>query len=245
MMGQVIRNIKRYSKPFVCGVLATATILIAKNIHAGSSIKKDDETFYDLFPSPVFTDSFVTTEEMEQYTFDVYNQKMTIQSEKLRIHSFDDEGNHQVENGEKVIVPIANDSNLLEEYVSEREAKVYSTLKRKDDIKDQFSIFVFFTWMEKLYEEYLDRTSFDTLEERKQILYTICYKYLEPNSDYTMGGYQYSELEKTIQADIKEVFERINYMFENGTKQEQSKLEEYLDGKEKALKYNVFKIGRK
>jgi len=239
------KQTKSNLKVYVCGVLSGALILVTVNHYSGYIFKKQGDVLKDEFAAPKFEQSFSDTKEVEQYSFDYYGNKITIQSDSLKIYSFDENGHMIVEDGEKVEVPVENNDYLLDEYISKKEASVYKVLKIKDKIKDQFSIYLVFDWMEQLYEEYLNRQPFDTLENRKEAIYKVCYDYVISDESYTMGGYKYSELEKTIQNDILEVYQNINYMRENGTVKKESKIGEFIDGQEKIIKYRLFRFGRK
>lgn len=236
-----VRNLKIFG----CGIFAGMIILVTANHHIGHIINRRSEALKKQFPTPKFESSFSGTREVESYSFDYYGNKIAIQDDSVKIYTFDENGNMTVKEGEKSEVPVEDNSYLLDEYVTDTEANVYKVLKNKDNIKDQYNIYVLFTWMEDLYQEYLNRKPFNTLGERKEAIYNVGYKYILSNEGYTMGGYKYSDLSKTIQGDILDIFKKINYMRENGTVKEESKFDAFLDDTGKVIKYGVFKIGRK
>ena len=71
------------------------------------------------------------------------------------------------------------------------------------------------------------------------------YDYIVSDNDYTMGGYKYNELEKTIQKDILKVYQNINYMKKNNKIEEKSKIENFVDTQKKVIKYELIRKGRK
>lgn len=240
MKTRTINNIKIFSR----GIITGAVILVVANKYSGNIVKFLDNDFKDEFSMPRFEESFKDTKVVEQYSFDYNGQKMTLQSDNLEIYSFDNDRNMTVEHGEKVEVPMENNDYLLDEYISEKEAKVFKVLKLKDKIKDQYSVYVVFTWMEQLYKEYLTRKPFDTLENRKEAIYKACYDYIVSDDGYTMGKYKFYELEKTIQNDIVEVYRNIDHMRSKGKEKSESTVSEFFDEKVKAIKYQLLKIGR-
>ena len=167
------RQTKKNLKIYACGALSGAILMVGANYHLNKMMKKENKELIDEFPLPRLEQSFddTTTKEIEQYTFDYYGGEITIQGDELEIYSFDDKGNMYVERGETVEVPIENPNYLLDEYISEREANVYRMLANKDKFEDQFTIYVLFDEMVKLYQEYLDRKPFETLENRKEAIY--------------------------------------------------------------------------
>ncbi|MDD4808876.1 MAG: hypothetical protein PHP12_02375 [Bacilli bacterium] len=231
-------------KIFSRGAIVGAVILIAANKYSGNIIKLFEEDLKDEFPVPKYEESFKDTKTVEQYSFEYSGQMMTLQSDSLEIYSFDNDGNITVEHGEKVEVPIENNNYLLDEYISEKEAKVFKVLEVKDRIKNPYSVYVVFTWMEELYQEYLTRKPFDTLENRKEVIYKVCYDYIVSDEGYTMGKYEFSELDETIQNDIVDVYRNIYHMREKGKVKTESNISEFIDDKVKTLKYQLFKIGR-
>ena len=239
------RKTKGKLKLFACGAISGAIILVTVNQFSGYIFKNQGEDLKKEFSEPKFEQSFNDTKEVEEYSFDYYGSKITIQSDSIKTYSFDKDGKMTVEEGKKVQVPVENNDYLLNEYISEREATVYSILKIKDKIKDQFNIYLMFDTMAKLYEDYLNRPAFDTLESRKEALYKVCYDYVVSDKGYTMGGYKYSELDKGIQGDILKIYKKINYMKENGTVQEESAVNSFIDRQEKVIRYELFRTGRK
>jgi hypothetical protein len=171
-----------------CGALIGITLTATAGHFVGQIIKRRNEAFKNQFSMPKFEESFKDTQEVEKYSFDYYGNKMTIQGDSVKIYTFDEDGNMQMEEGEKAEIPVENNDYLLDEYISEGEAIVYKRLKNKDNIKDQFNIYVVFNLMEKLYEEYLNRQPFSTLENRKEAIYKVCYDYVVSDKGYTIGG---------------------------------------------------------
>ncbi len=228
------------------GVLTGVFITVMANYYLGRVFKKSEVVdFNNQFSEPKFEKSFSDTKEVAQYVItDYLGNKIVIRANNIKSYSFDEKDGWTVKEEEKVRVPVKNNDYLLDEYISEKEATVFKTLKNKDTIKNQFYIYLVFEWMEELYEEYLNRKSFDTLENRKEAVYKVCYDYVISDKGYTMGGYKFSELPKAIQKDILEVYQKINYMKKNGTIKEESKLNEFFDYEGKVLKYELFRIGR-
>ncbi len=241
MKKQTKRNLKIYG----CGGLSGLILMVGTNHYIKQHAKEKQSEFIDEFPKPKYEQSFSDTKEVEQYTFDYCGDKVTIQGDSLKIYSFDKEGNMKISHGEKGEVPVDNNEYLLKEYISERESIVYRYLRVKDKIKDQFTVYLLFEEFAKLYEEYLKRTPFETLENRKDVIYKTCYDYIVANEGYTMGGYKFSELEKTVQKDILKLYRKISYMHEYSEVPEESKISKFIDRQEKAFKYILFKKGRK
>lgn len=238
------RETKSKLKIYACGILSGAIILVTVNHYAGHVFKKTNPDFKDDFSKPKFEESFKTTKEVEQYSFDYYGEKITVQGNSITVYSFDENGNMIVEEGEKIEIPVENNDYLLDEYISEKEADVYKALEKKDKIKNQYSIYLLFNWMEQLYAEYLNRKPFDTLEDRKEAIYKVCYDYVLSNKGYTMGGYKYQDLNKAIKRDILEVYKNIEYMRKNATIKEESKFDEFIDGQTKIIRYKILGVGR-
>ncbi|MDD2180888.1 MAG: hypothetical protein PHW32_00785 [Bacilli bacterium] len=236
------RQTKNKLKLFSCGALTGAVVLLSSTGFV--KYKIEEYKFKDQFSIPRFEESFKDTKIVEQYTFDFHGQPMTLQADSFDIYSFDNDGNISISHGKKVEVPIDNQDYLLDEYITELEAKVYKVLKLKDKIKNQYSVYVVFSWMEDLYEEYLSRSPFDTLENRKEAIYKTYYDYIISNQGYTMGGYKFSDLEETIQKDIKKSFTNVNFMKEKGRIKEETKLTEFIEEQGKRIKYELFRKGR-
>lgn len=239
------RQTKNNLRIFACGALSGTLILLTVNHYSGHIFKKDNNELKDEFSKPKFEQSFNDVKEVQQYSFDYYGKEIKIQGDSVKIHSVDEFGNEKVEEGKKVEVPIENNDYLLDEYISQKEAIVYKTLKNKDNIKDQFNVYLTFNLIKEVYEEYLNREPFDTLENRKEAIYKVCYDYIVSDNDYTMGGYKYNELEKTIQKDILKVYQNINYMKKNNKIEEKSKIENFVDTQKKVIKYELIRKGRK
>ena len=231
-------------KVFVCGAVTGALVLVAGNYYSGKIMRKEDTNFKDQFSEPRFEESFNDTETVQRYSFDYYGEEIVIMGSSVRTFSLDEEGNVKIENGETVEIPARNRDYLLDEYISEKEAKVYKILRNKDTIKDQYSVYVVFSWMGQLYEEYLNRDPFASLENRKEAIYKNFHDYIISDEGYTMGGYKFNELPKTIQKDILEVYQNVNYMRKNDVVKEASKLSEFINRQEKVLKYGILKMGR-
>lgn len=238
------RKTKKNLKMYACGALSGVVLMTGTTHYLKKYEKNKKEEFIDQFPKPKYEQSFADTKEVEQYTFDYYDDKITVQGDNLEIYTFDKDGKLQVKHGEKQEVPIENNEYLLKEYISEREAVVFRYLKVKDKIKDQFTVYLLFEEFAKLYEEYLNRPSFDTLENRKEIIYKTSYDYVISDVGYTIGGYKFQELEKTIQKDILNLYKKISYMREYDEVKEESKISKFMDQQQKAFKYILFKKGR-
>ncbi len=236
--------LKRNIKIYTCGLLSGIILMTGVNIYSNKKIKDKKKYLLKEFPKPKYEQSFQDTKEMEQYSFDYLGEEITIEGNSLEIYSFDDKGNMFVSRGKKVEKLIEDRDHLLDEYISEREALVFELLKDKDIIKDQFSIYLLFNHFTKLYEEYLDRKPFNNLENRKEIIYQICYDYIMADDGYTIGGYEFCELDKTVQKDILKLYKKINYMRNNNQIMEETKISKFLDQQEKAFKYILFKKGQ-
>lgn len=238
------KETKKQLKVYLCGVLSGALILVTSNYYAGQIIKKQNTNLKNEFSLPHFEESFQDTKEVQQYAFDYYGEEIKIQGEKVKIHSFDEFSNYQVKEGETVTVPIKDNDYLLDEYISEKEADVFKILKNKDKIVNQYAIYETFNRLEKVYEEYLTRKPFPNLDNRKEALYKVYYDYIVAEEGYTMGGYKFLELDKTIQKDILKIYQNVNQMRKTGEIKETSKLKTFIKQKEKVIKYGLLKIGR-
>ena len=252
------KGTKKKIKTFTTGALCGALILVTINYYSGYVFRKyindsksklpDSITqhldFKNEFPEPKFEDSFSDTKEVEQHTFNYRGKEIKLQADVIRIHSFNEEKGWIVEEGEKVTIPVENNDYLLKEYISQKEENLYKALKNKDRIKNQFSVYVIFKLMEEVFKEYLNREPFYSLENRKDAIYKIGHDYIVANEGYTIGGYKYSELNKSIQKDILQVFKNINNMNKNKKIEEKDVINKLLDNQVKALKYELFRIGR-
>lgn len=238
---------KNKIKSYICGFLSGIFITSLANHYIDRFFKKEDISDINLkkeFSEPKFEESFKDTKAVAEYVIkDYYGQDIILRGEQIKVHSFDENG-WKVEEAKKVEVPVENNEYLLDEYISENEAKVYNALKNKDDIKNQFYVYMLFQWMEEVYKEYIERKPFETLENRKEAVYKVCYDYIVLDEGYTIGGYEFSELEKAIQKDILKVFQNINYMRQNDSVKEESIFSKFVDRQGKVLKYELFKIGR-
>ncbi|MDD2490438.1 MAG: hypothetical protein PHY26_04230 [Bacilli bacterium] len=251
MKYQTKKKIKEKIKLYLCGVFSGIFIMVMGNHYIDRIAKKPmpektttEVDFKNEFSMPQFEESFNDTKEIAQYVItDFLGDEYVIQADKLRIHSFEN-GQHVVEEAPKINVPVKNNDYLLEEYISEKEAIVFKDLKNKDNIKNQFCIYLLFERMEELYKEYLNRESFDTLENRKEAIYKVGYDYIVSGKDYSIGGYKFTELPKTIQKDILKIYQKIIYMKKNGVIKEESKLDKFIKNEGKILKYELLKIGR-
>lgn len=234
------KSVKNGIKIFACGALCGAVVLVSANNIFEKNIVKNN---FDDFEEPKLGESFKNTKEVEEYTFKYYGQDITIQSDDLKIYSFDKDGNMKLEDGKKVEVPVLDNKYILDSYISEKEATVYNILENKDKIKDEFSIYLTFNEMEELYQEYLTR-DFDGIEDRKEAIYNVCYQYVVDASTYTMGGKLYKDLPSGVKKDILDCVNNINYMKNNSDVKDESLLDKFIDRQEKVIRYELFKEGR-
>lgn len=131
------KEIKRNLKIYACGLLSGAVLMVGASRYGKISKMEEKSPFVDEFPLPKLEQSFDAkdTKTVEQYTFDYYGGKITIQDDELLIYGFDENGNMYVEHGEKVEVPVENHQYILDQYISEQESKVYTLIEKKIKLK--------------------------------------------------------------------------------------------------------------
>lgn len=207
------------------------------------SVSTDDEK--EEYSKPLEASLPIT--QIEQTTIE-YHQgtEVIIQSKHLKIYTFDENGKIISENGEKVLVD--GDQYNLEYYISENEEQIYKIIENKDRIIDQYNIYRTINWIKNLYIEYLSCKDLQKIEldRRKEFLYRFLYDFVVGSGEdkITMGKYNYSQLEPSIQTDIRELFEKILYMRENGVQEPTSNMENFIDTQGKVIRYSLFGIGR-
>lgn len=228
-------------KVFLCGTLCGATILMASSNYI--FLKDKEEVRNSKFKMPEFENSFNSKKEAEEYSFSYYGDKQTYYGDNVRVHVFED-GENKVVMGDKTAVEVDNYNYLSNGYISEKEFILYKTLENKDDFnyfKNEYDVYLFFELMRDVYNEYLNRESFEGLEERKNILYTNITDYIADDSKYTLGTLKFSELSPSVQKDIIMIYEQITSLHSNKEVQSVNMMEQFLEKQEKILRYEILK----